>query len=147
MKKFFIWVRFEKNDNLRTRHGITLNQLQSLIRVIHEKPAVNQADKKLHTFCGTHRLITVFGRDHPKPDDSSILSHITSFTIHHNNNILLSIPMPPNWSIPFRCSEYNSVQIAEYPSLPNFITLINLPIKEIMHKNWIWGNVIHIYQK
>jgi hypothetical protein len=93
---------------------------------------------------------------YPRPNDSSILSHFISFTFHHNIIILLSMPMPPNWSIPFRCSGHNSVGISAYlmhiiwstyPPLPNLITLINLPIQEKMHKNLIWGNVIHVYQK
>jgi len=92
---------------------------------------------------------------YPKPNDSSILSHIISLIIHHNI-ILLSMPKPPNWSIPFRCSDHNSVGNSDYlmhimwspyPSIPNLITLINLPIQEKMHKNWIRGNVIHVYQK
>ena len=86
---------------------------------------------------------------YPKPNDSSILSHIISFTVHHNIIILLSMPMPPNRSISFRCSGHNSVGISDYPmhiiwsaypSLPNLITLINLPIQKKMHKNWIRGN-------
>lgn len=118
MKQFSVWwARFEKTDNLKPEmelHWISSNHRsqsymksqQSIRQSRNSTPFFNLTDWLL---CFQNSHIPYF-----KPNDTSILSHIISFTIHHNIIILLHMPMPPNWSNPFRCSGHNSVQISDY---------------------------------
>jgi hypothetical protein len=92
MKQFFVWARFEKTDILRTKNRITLTESVTIIdqRPSWEANSKSGSQETAHLSWNS-QTDNVFTRDCTYPTLSqmtSILSHIISFTIHHNIIIL-----------------------------------------------------------